>query len=227
VDGRLSDTVVLLTGASGGIGRETAFAFAREGASLVLTYLRAAEECARVGDRCTELGSRLVVAARLDLGEDESIHACVRTAVAAFGRISILVNNAGIAVWKLFTEQSFAEIESQLRIDLEGQLKLTRACLPHLDDAVINIGSGAAMNPHATLSTYSAAKFGVRGFTKNLALELPEKRVYLVNPRMTPTTMSGHRGVMTAEQVAEVIVRVARGDLDLEPGADVNVEDHV
>lgn len=223
----LSDAAVLITGASGGIGRETAFAFAREGARLALTYLHASGECGQVAERCAELGSPRVVAVQLDLGDGESIRAGVRTAVEAFGRLSILVNNAGTAVWKPFAEQSFAEIESQVRVNLEGQLKLTRECLPHLDDAVITIGSGGARLPHATLATYVATKFGLRGFTKTLALELPEKRVYLVSPRMVPTAMTGYRGVMTTEQVAEVIVRVARGDLDLEPGADVHVEDHV
>ena len=227
MDGPLDGKAVLITGASGGIGRETAFAFAREGARLALTYLENAEDCARVADRCAELGSPQVATARLDLDDDESIGACAKGIVAAFGRLSILVNNAGIAVWKPFAEQSLTEIEDQLRVDLEGQLKLTRECLPYLDDAVISIGSGAALRAHATLSTYSAAKFGMRGFTKNLALELPELRVYIVNPRMVTTAMSGYRGRMAPAQVAGVVVRVARGDLELEPGADVNVEDYV
>ncbi len=227
MDGPLRGKAVLLTGASRGIGRETAFAFAREGARLALTYLENAEDCARVAEESAQLGSPQAVALRLDLGDDESIRGCVSGVVAAFGRLSILVNNAGVAVWKPFAEQSFTEIADQVRVDLEGQLKLTRECLPHLDDAVISIGSGAAMHAHATLSIYSAAKFGVRGFTKNLALELPDKRIYIVNPRMVTTAMSGYRGSMTPEQVADVVVRAARGDLELEPGADVNVEDYV
>jgi NAD(P)-dependent dehydrogenase (short-subunit alcohol dehydrogenase family) len=223
----LSGRAVLITGASGGIGRETAFAFAREGTRLALTCRDRAEECGRVAERCEELGSPQALAVRLDLGDDASIRACVRLVVDAFKRLSILVNNAGIAVWKPFVEQSFDEIEEQLRVDLEGQLKLTRECLRHLDDAVINIASGAATHPHATLPTYSAAKFGLRGFTKNLALELPGMRAYVVNPRMVRTAMSGYRGTMLPEQVAEVVVRVARGDLDVEPRADVDVEEYV
>lgn len=224
---RLNGKAVLVSGASSGIGRETAYAFAREGARLAITYRSEAGECEQTARRCEELGSPRVLTVPLDLADDDSIRACVQAAVDVFGRLSILVNNAGIAVWKPFAEQTFEEIESQVRVDLEGQLKMARECLPYLDDAVINIGSGAAMHPHATLPTYSAAKFGVRGFTKNLALEHPEKRVFVVNPRMVKTAMTGYRGSMTPEQVAEVVVRVARGDLDLEPGADVNVEDYV
>lgn len=223
----MRDKVVLITGASRGIGRATAFAFAPEGARLAPTYLREADECARVARRCEELGSPRALALPLDLADDRSIHSCVSAAVAEFGRLDILVNNAATTVWKPFAEQSFEDIEVQVRVNLEGLLKMTRECLPHLHDAVINIASGAATHPHATLSTYSATKYGVRGFTKNLALEHPEKRVYVVNPRMVRTAMTGHRGTMTPEQVADIVVRVARGDLDLEPGADVDVEEYV
>jgi 3-oxoacyl-[acyl-carrier protein] reductase len=223
----LGGKMVLITGASRGIGRATAYAFARQGARLALTYLRESDECAQVALRCEELGSPRAATFALDLADDESIRSCVKAAVDTFGRLDILVNNAATTVWKLFAEQSFEDIESQVRVNLEGLLKVTRECLPHLDDAVINIASGAATHAHATLSTYSATKYGVRGFTKNLALEHREKRVYVVNPRMVKTAMTGYRGKMTPEQVADVVVRVSRGELDLEPGADVNVEDYV
>lgn len=222
--GDLRDKAVVVTGASRGIGRATALRFAAEGARLALSYLEHEDEAAAVAARCRKLGAAEVVVRPLDLGADDSIRAFVDAVLDRLGGIDVLVNNAGIVVWRRFVEQQPEEIEAQVRVDLLGPLLLTRLALPHVRDAVINVVSTASLHGSATLAPYGAAKWGLRGFTKALAKEHPELRLYNVHPAVTATRMNDFKG-MAPERVADVIVKVARGDLDLEPGADVDVRD--
>jgi 3-oxoacyl-[acyl-carrier protein] reductase len=220
----LRDKVVIVTGASLGIGRETAFGFAAEGARLAITYLEHGEEADDVMERCRRLGAAEVFAAPLDLGDEAVIRAFVAQVVERYGRIDVLVNNAGVVTWRRFLEQQLEEIEAQLRVNLLGVLTLTWLALPHVHDAVINVASSASLHGSARLAPYCASKWGVRGFTKALAKEHPERRFYSVHPTVTATRMNDFEG-MPPERVAEVIVQVARGELDLPPGADVDLRE--
>ncbi len=222
----LRDKVVVVTGASLGIGRATALGFAAEGARLALSYLEHEAEAQAVATRCRELGAPEVVAVRLDLGDERSTRAFVTTVLERFGGIDVLVNNGGVVVWRRFLDQRLDEIEEQLRVNLQGVLTLTWLALPHVRDAVINIVSTASLHGTATLAAYGASKWGLRGFTKALAGEHPELRLYNVHPTVTATRMNDFKG-MAPERVAEVIVKVARGELELEPGADVDLRDFV
>jgi NAD(P)-dependent dehydrogenase (short-subunit alcohol dehydrogenase family) len=220
----LRDKVVVVTGASLGIGRATAFGFAAEGARLALSYFADRDEAHAVEARCRELGAPDVLLARLDQGDDDSVRSFVEQVVARFEAIDVLVNNAGIVVWRRFLEQGLDEIAAQLTVDLKGVLTLTWLALPHVRDAVVNVGSTASLHGTATLAPYCAAKWGVRGFTKALAKEHPELRVYSVHPPRTATRMNDFAG-LPPERVAEVIVTVAQGGVTLEAGADVDVRD--
>ncbi len=220
----LRDKVVVVTGASLGIGRETAFGFAAEGARLALSYHQHAAEARAVEERCLELGAAEVVTAPLDLGDEDSVRAFAAAVVERFAGIDVLVNNAGIVVWRRFVEQELDEIEAQVRVNLLGTLTLTRLALPHVRDAVINVVSTASLHGTGTLAAYGASKWGLRGFTKALAREHPELRLYNVHPTVTATRMNDFKG-MDPARVAGVIVRVARGELELEPGADVDLRD--
>ncbi|MBN2205536.1 MAG: SDR family NAD(P)-dependent oxidoreductase [Thermoleophilia bacterium] len=220
----LRGKVVVVTGASLGIGRATAFGFAAEGARLVLSYHEHEGEARAVAEHCGELGAPEVVTAPLDLGDEGSVRAFAATVLERFEGIDILVNNAGIVVWRRFVEQELDEIETQVRVNLLGTLMLTRLLLPGVRDAVIDIASTASLHGSATLAPYGASKWGLRGFTKALAKEHPELRLYNVHPAVTATRMNDFKG-MDPARVAEVIVRVARGGIALEPGADVDLRD--
>jgi len=89
---------------------------------------------------------------------------------------------------------------------------------------VLTIGSTATLHQSRTPPTYCAAKWGLRGFVKALALEHPDKRIVSVHPTVTATRMNDMRG-MPPERVAEVVLRVARGDIEVEPGGDVDVRE--
>ena len=218
--------VVLITGSSIGIGRYTAYEFAKAGANLVITYYRDKEEGEKTKLRCLELGAEDVSLLHLNLMDNESIVRCVQETAERYGRIDILINNAGVLAWKPLREQSFEEIEEQVRVNLEGLIKLTKVALPYVREMVINIGSGAGKRGFAELTTYCATKFGVRGFTQALAQEEDRVKAYAVNPGMTATRMTNFVGADPSE-VARVIYRVASGDISKPSGSDVDVWDYL
>lgn len=219
----LAGARVLVTGASLGIGRAIAFGFAAERSRLALTYFEHAAEAEVVAARCRELGAPEVMLHRLDLGDEASIRACAADVLAG-GEVDILVDNAGVVVWRPFLEQTFAEIDLQVRVNLVGTMKLTQLLLPHVRDAVIVVASTASLHGTATLAAYGASKWGARGWVKALAKEQRDKRIVAVHPTVTATRMNDFRG-MPPERVADVVLMVASGELDLPPGADVDVRD--
>lgn len=223
MNGQLKDSVVLITGSSIGIGRATALEFAREGCQVVVTYYQDEQEARETADRCRELGAPEVMVQDLNIMDGVSINEAVDAVVQEKGRIDILVNNAGVITWKKLADQSFAEIEQQIRTNLEGTIKMTKAALPHVKGMVINMASPTALHGHPTLTAYAASKGGIISFTKTLAMELEPVKVYNVIPGETATRMTDFEGD-PPEEVAEVTVRLARGEYDIESGENVSVK---
>ena len=218
----LKNKVVLITGSSIGIGKATAFEFAKEGSKVVITYNKDKEEAEQTRLKCTTLGASDTLLLHLDLTDNQSIIYTVEKTIQKFGQIDILINNAGVLAWKPLREQSFEEIEAQVRVNLEGLIKITKISLPYLTDCIINISSGAGKSPFPELTTYCATKYGVRGFTQSLALEEESLRIYSVNPGMTATRMTNYIGV-PPEKVAKVILNTAKGLYNIPSGGDVDV----
>jgi NAD(P)-dependent dehydrogenase (short-subunit alcohol dehydrogenase family) len=218
----LSGRTVLVTGASIGIGREIALRFAAAGSRLALTYFEHRSEAEAVRERCLGLGAPDAIVVSLQLSDDDSVRTLVERVIDHFGVVDVLVNNAGVVVWRPFLAQDFSEIESQIAVNLVGLMKLTWVFLPMVSDAVINICSTASLHGTPTLAPYCASKWGVRGFTRALALEHPEKRIVSVHPAVTATRMNEMQG-MPPERVAEVVFGVAAGEIAFEPGGDVEV----
>lgn len=221
----LAGRVVLITGASMGIGREIALRFAAAGTRLALTYFEHGPEAEEIAARCRGLGSPDVLTASLQLTDDQSIRMLFETVIDRFGAVDILVNNAGVIVWRPFLEQDFGDIESQLAVNLAGVMKLTRVFLPMVSDAVITVGSTATLHQSRTPPTYCATKWGLRGFVKALAVESLGTRFATVHPTVTATRMNEMRG-MVPERVAEVVYRVATGEIEVESGGDIDMRDH-
>lgn len=221
----MKNMVVLITGSSKGIGRETAFKFAAEKAKVIMTYCNDKTGGQETEKKCRELGAAETLLVRLDLKDDKSIADAADNVVKTFGKIDVLINNAGVAVWKQLKEQDPADIENQVRTNLEGLIKMTWTCLPHVKDMIINIASGAGQSGFAELAPYCATKFGVRGFTQALAQEITRPKVFAVNPDMTKTRMTGFQG-RPAEEVAQVVLNTAKGKYRKKSGSDINVWDH-
>ncbi len=217
----MKNKVVLITGSSIGIGREAAYWFAKEGYKIVVTYYKDKEEAENTRKKCVDLGAKEVIVVYLDVSDDKTIKDCVKIVTDNFKHISVLINNAGVAVWNSLEKQSYKEIEDQVRVNLEGLIKLTKAFLPHTKEKIINISSGAGKTGFSDLTVYCATKFGVRGFTQALARET-DLKVYSVNPGTTATRMTNFSGV-SADKVGKIIFDVAEDKYDLDPGSDVDV----
>lgn len=222
----LKDKVVLITGSNIGIGRETAFKFATEGCKVIITYYKDKTEALDASKKCLELGASDVLITQLNVMDDNSIKDCVKNVIEKFKSVDILINNAGIVVWKALENQSYEDVENQIKTNLEGMIKMTKECLPYVKDTIINISSGAGKEGYGTLTVYCATKFGVRGFTQALAHELPKIKVYSVNPSSTATRMTNFRGD-PPEKVAEIILKTAKGEIKANSSRDIDVWGHI
>jgi NAD(P)-dependent dehydrogenase (short-subunit alcohol dehydrogenase family) len=221
----LAGKIVLVTGASIGIGREIALGFAAAGCRLALTYFEHRAEAEEVAELCRSLGSSDVITASLQLSDEDSIRMLLETVIDHYDAVDVLVSNAGVIVWRPFLEQDFGDLETQVAVNLMGVMKLTWVFLPMVSDALVYIGSTAVLHDSRTPPTYCATKWGLRGFVKALALERPGKRIVSVHPTLTATRMNDMQG-MPPERVAEVVLRVVRGQIAFEPGGDVDVREY-
>jgi NAD(P)-dependent dehydrogenase (short-subunit alcohol dehydrogenase family) len=171
----LSGTVALVTGASRGLGRAMALALAEAGAELALAG-RSAEDLDRVAHEAARHESR-VATFRAELREPASIEAMVRDALATFGKVDVLVNNAGISgADKPFLELTPADWDAVLGVDLRGAAlcaqAVARAMVERKRGRIINVASMGAVRPIARLGPYCASKAGLVQLTRVMALEL-------------------------------------------------------
>jgi NAD(P)-dependent dehydrogenase (short-subunit alcohol dehydrogenase family) len=214
--------VVLITGSSSGIGRETAYRFAQTGAKIVLTYNKGKARGEQAEKRCRKLGAESTLLLHLDVTDGKSIKDAVKKVLKQYGRIDFLINNAGTGIFIPFRKHTMKDIEKQIRTNLEGLIKMTRSFLPHIKKGIINIASAAGKTAYAEMSVYCGTKFGVRGFTQALAEEHPRLKICCVNPDMTATRLTGYEGRLPSE-VAEVIFKTVSGMIKVAPGGDVDV----
>lgn len=222
----MKNTTVLITGSSDGIGKETALLFAHEKANVIVTYHKDKKAGEKVLEECKQLGSPKPLLIKLDVKDNSDIKNAAKDVKEKFGYVDILINNAGVISWENLHDQSFDEIENQVRTNLEGTIKVTRVFLDLIKSTIINIASGAGQEGYGGISVYSATKFGIRGFTQALAKELEHVQLYVVNPGMTATEMTGYRGI-PAVRVAAIILNTATGKYKVESGGDINVWDYV
>ena len=185
----LSGQVVAITGASSGIGAATAVALGRRGFQVVVG--------ARRVDRLKRVAGEEGVAIALDVTDKKSIDAFVREVSAKFGRIDVLVNNAGGALGLGPIEKAVDdEWIGMWKVNVLGLMWMTRACLPLLRKAkhghVINIGSVAGFETYKGGAGYTAAKHAVRAITRTLRLELNGEpiRVTEIDPGLVETEFS-------------------------------------
>ncbi|WP_280273623.1 SDR family oxidoreductase [Nocardia wallacei] len=208
--GRLSGRVALISGAASGMGAAHARAFVDEGARVVLGDI-AAEAGKQLAD---ELGERAVFVP-LDVTRSGDWDVAVAAAVAGFGKLDVLVNNAGLldgGALGDFTEERWQRI---LAVNLTGPfLGLTAArdaLVAAAPAAVVNISSAAGMQGVAGMHGYTASKFGLRGLTKSAALELAPfgVRVNSVHPGGIATPMIGAQpGTVAIDRTANTLTRL-------------------
>ncbi|WP_448677857.1 SDR family NAD(P)-dependent oxidoreductase [Delftia acidovorans] len=178
LDGRRA----VVTGAGSGIGEAIALAYAQAGAQLLLADIDAARADS-VARRCRALGAQAETVIG-DVGDESTAHRIIDRCVQAFGGIDILVNNAGMLTQSRCADMSTAMWDEMLSVDLRSVFLCARRAVPHMQaqrwGRIINIASQLGIKGGAELSHYAAAKAGVIGFTKSLALEAAPDNV-LVN----------------------------------------------
>jgi len=178
----LEGRIAIITGAGGGIGRGVALAFADAGARLVLSD-RSIGRLDETAALCMQAGAQVKVVGA-DVTSEDEVNTIVRAAEVAFGGVDILLNNAGLLTSANIEDLSTAMWDHMIDVDLRSVYLATRAVLPHMRrqrwGRVINIASQLALKGGEALSHYCAAKAGVIGFTKAVALEVARENV-LVN----------------------------------------------
>lgn len=188
---RLKDKIAIVSGAGRGIGKAIAEAFAREGASVVI-----AEHDVTTGTAAAnEIGERARFIAT-DVTDQGSVDAMRDAILAAYGRIDILINNAGINVFHDPLETSDAEWARCMSVDLEGVWRMCRAVLPTMraqqDGAIVNIASSHAFTIIPGTFPYPVAKHGLLGLTRSLGIEYAADnvRVNAISPGYIETQLA-------------------------------------
>jgi len=190
--GRLDGTVTIVTGGARGMGASHVRGFVAEGGRVVIGDLLEKE-----GESlAAELGDS-VRFSKLDVTSDSSWKEIVSLAEREFGPVDVLINNAGIVLWKRWESTNTAEFKKVVDVDLVGPFIGIREVIPSMNKTgkggmIINVSSTAGLQGYANTSSYVAAKWGLRGLTKAAALELAPVgiRVVSVHPGAVETPMT-------------------------------------
>lgn len=179
--GKLDGKIALVTGASRGIGREIALAYAREGADVVCNYNKGRAQADSLIDAIQSMGGR-AMAVQANVAQADAVERMVRTAIEAFGRVDVLVNNAGFLTLHKIEEMPIQVWDEMIAVHLRGTFLTTRLVLPQMLERergwIINIASQLAYKGRENLAHYSAAKAAIITFTRVLALEVSRRGVY-------------------------------------------------
>ena len=212
------DKVCVVTGAASGIGRALAVALAGRGARLALSDTQEAG-LAETVSLCGEAAE--VHSQRLDCGDRAAVLAYPEQVVGHFGTVNTVINNAGVNLTADALDQSVEDLEWVLQIDLYGVIWSTQAFLPHLvasgDGHLVNISSVFGLIGVPGQSAYNAAKFGVRGYTEAIAMEMALEghpvTVHCVHPGGVATNIVRHgrvAGRNNHEKLSRTFDKMAR-----------------
>jgi 3-oxoacyl-[acyl-carrier protein] reductase len=220
---RLKDKVTIVTGASRGIGRASALALSREGATIV-AVARTKKE---LDELCKEIqsGGGKASSAVADVTKSSDVAACVRGAVEAHGRIDILVNNAGMGGYRPFLEWSEEDYDRIMATNTKSTWLFCNQVIPHMlkqgGGQIINVASVAGLQGYPSEGIYCASKFAQIGLSQALDREFFQQniKVSLVCPGGVETFFAlgdgrtagapNLKGFSTAEDVAEAVVMAA------------------
>ncbi|WP_346293927.1 3-oxoacyl-[acyl-carrier-protein] reductase [Sphaerothrix gracilis] len=191
----LQDKVAIVTGASRGIGRAIAIALAAEGAQVVVNYARSSSAADEVVAQINEKGGS-AIALQADVSQADQVDALISATMEKWGRVDVLVNNAGITRDTLLLRMKPEDWQAVIDLNLTGVFLCTRAVskimLKQRSGRIVNVASVSGLMGNPGQSNYSAAKAGVIGFTKTIAKELASRGVTVnaVAPGFIATDMT-------------------------------------
>ncbi|WP_235147989.1 MULTISPECIES: SDR family oxidoreductase [Fischerella] len=222
---RIRDSVIVITGASSGIGRATALEFAKQGATLLLAARREAA-LQDVAQQCKQLGGQ-ALAVPTDVTDESAVQALARRAIENFGRLDVWVNNAAVSLFARFEDVPPEAFRRVIDTNLFGYVHGARAALPYFREQgsgiLINVSSVVAITGQPYTSPYTISKYAIRGLSDSLRMELyldnaPDIHVCTVLPASIDTPIFQHAAnytgrktkalspVYPAKDVAEAIV---------------------
>lgn len=225
----MKDKVVVITGGSSGIGNALAFSFGRRGSKIVITG-RKKEALDQATKELTKSGIE-VIAVVSDVSREEDNRRMAEEAIARFGKIDILINNAGISMRAMFEDVDLEVVKKVMDINFYGALYATKYCLPEIirnKGSVVGISSIAGFRGLPARTGYSASKFALQGFLEVLRTEMLYKGVHVLiacpgftasNIRKSSLTADGsaqgesprkEEKMMSSEECAEHIYKATR-----------------
>lgn len=194
----ISDKVALITGASSGIGKATAFCFAREKAKLMLVS-RNEKSLQAIAKSIQETGAAVEIFAA-DITEEQQVRRCIDITLKTFGGIDIIVNSAGIIASGNIENTSLTDWDYMMNINLRSIFLLTQLALPSLIESkgnIVNVSSVTGLRAFPGILAYCVSKAGLDQFTRCVALELAPKgvRINAINPGVTFTNLHRNGGM--------------------------------
>ncbi len=220
----MKDKVVMITGASSGIGRATAMHFAKAGSKLVIAA-RSLEKLEELAQQLKNFGTEVLVV-KADVSLEEDCKRLVDNCISKFGKLDVLINNAGISMRAMFNDTDLSVIKNVMQVNFWGAVYCTKYALPHLlqnKGSVVGVSSIAGYIGLPARTGYSASKFAMHGFLEALRTENLEKDLHVMiacpgftasNIRNTALTADGssqgesprtEEKMMSAEEVASYL----------------------
>ena len=207
----LTNKTALVTGGSRGIGAGIAKRLAADGANVAITYTKGVEAAASVVAEIERAGGK-AIAIQADAVDAAAVAAAVDKTVAAFGRLDVLVNNAGTAIPKPFVEATLEELDRVIDINVRGTFVTTLAALRHIEDGgrIIMIGSCLGeRNMTPGLAAYAATKGAIKMFAQGLAREVGSRGITVNNIQPGPidTELNPATGDWATPQIANTALK--------------------
>lgn len=202
--------VALITGGTRGIGRQIAITFAKEGYDIAVNYITLNDEVENTKKEVEKAGVKCITVCG-DVSKFDDSENMVKEVVNEFGRIDVLVNNAGITKDMLIMRMKREDFESVIDVNLVGTFNVTKNVVPYMmkqrDGRIINLSSVVGISGNAGQTNYSASKAGIIGFTKSLAKEVGSRKILVnaVAPGFIVTRMTDVLKDEVKEEISKTI----------------------
>ncbi len=204
------DKVVLITGATRGIGKQIALTLAKEGYNIALNFRTENEDLTKTKEEIESIGVQCL-SVKGDVSNFEECENIVKQTIDKFGKIDVLVNNAGMTKDMLLMRMKKEDFEQVIDVNLVGTFNMTKNVISHMLKArngrIINISSVVGISGNAGQTNYSASKAGIIGFTKSLAKEVASRNILVnaVAPGFIQTNMTDVLKEEVKEEIAKTI----------------------
>lgn len=236
--------VVLVTGGSRGIGKEVALKYAENGYNVVINYVSDKTDTESLANEFKEKGADCLIE-KADVTNSKQVEELVKKAIEKFGKIDVLVNNAGITKDTLLMRMKEEDFDKVIEVNLKGTFIVTKSVVPYMMKKkcgrIINLSSVVGVTGNAGQCNYSASKAGIIGFTKSLARELASRniRANAVAPGFIATDMTAvlsdtvkegidaqipMKRMGTAKEVANVIYFLGSAESSYITGQVINID---